>query len=153
MTTGVGLQTDFIDAINDLIELDYDAIGAYESAITRLEKEEYRKKLQEFKEDHQRHIKELTAFVVGLGKEAPVAADNTKSLMAMGKVILGSLIGDRQILNAMLSNEDDTNTAYERMSRRSDELLGSEIHKIIANGLADEIKHKTWLKSVVEATK
>jgi ferritin-like metal-binding protein YciE len=150
MVTSVGMQTEFIDAVKELIELDYDAIGAYEAAIIRLERAEYRKKLQEFKEDHERHVKELTAFLTTLGKATPSGPDNTKSLMAKAKVILGSIIGDGKILSAMLSNEADTNTAYERMNKRADELPGSNIHKIIARGLEDEIKHKNWLETVLE---
>ena len=115
-----------------------------------MEKAEYRKKLQEFKEDHERHVKELTVFLTALGKDTPSEADNTKSLIAKAKVILGSIIDDGKILRAMLSNEADTNTAYERMNKRANELPGSNIHKIIARGLEDEIKHKNWLESVLE---
>ena len=150
MVTSVGMQTEFIEAVKELIELDYDAIGAYEAAIIRLDKAEYRKKLQECKEDHERHVKELTEFLVALGKEAPSGPDNTKSVIAKVKVMFGSIIGDGKILSAMLSNEEDTNTAYERMNKRVDELPGSTIHKVIARGLEDEIKHKNWLQSVLE---
>jgi len=36
------------------------------------------------------------------------------------------------------------------MNKRADELPGSNIHKIIAKGLEDEIKHKNWLETVLE---
>jgi hypothetical protein len=39
MVTRVGMQTEFIEAVKELIELDYDAIGAYEAAIIRLERQ------------------------------------------------------------------------------------------------------------------
>ncbi|KJV81801.1 hypothetical protein RHORCCE3_0998 [Rickettsia hoogstraalii str. RCCE3] len=36
MTTLVGIQNNFADAIKELIELDYDAIEAYKTAINRI---------------------------------------------------------------------------------------------------------------------
>ena len=54
MRTGVGLETGFMTAIKDLIELDYDAIAAYEAAIDRLNKDEFRNVLRNFKIDHEK---------------------------------------------------------------------------------------------------
>src|SRR5690606_37269226 len=56
-----------IKKLNDLIELDFDAIEAYEAAIERLESPEYRSKLNEYCEDHRRHTRDLTAQVTRLG--------------------------------------------------------------------------------------
>ena len=67
--------------------------------------------------------------------------------MEKGKVEVASLFGDQNILNAMLSNEEDTNTAYERMNSRVNESSDTQIAKIIADGLADERKHMDWLQA------
>ena len=56
MVTMVGKQKSFIEAVKELVELDYDILGAYEAAIDNLENPEYKKKFEEFKLDHQRHI-------------------------------------------------------------------------------------------------
>ena len=63
MTTRVGLEPDFMTAIKDLIELDYDAIAAYDAAIDRLDKEGFRKAFRDFRRDHEKHIEELSAFL------------------------------------------------------------------------------------------
>ena len=60
MVTIVGMQGDFASALKDLVELDYDAVEAYEAAINRLDDEEYKDVLKTFKEDHERHISELS---------------------------------------------------------------------------------------------
>lgn len=52
MVTMVGNQTDFIDAVKKLLELEYDAVEAYESAINRIESENYKAMLINFKKDH-----------------------------------------------------------------------------------------------------
>jgi rubrerythrin len=147
MATMVGTQKSFTQAIKELVELDYDALGAYESAINNLENPEYKKKFEEFKLDHQRHITELSAFLSRCNETAPSGPDNMKKVLVKGKVELASLFGDQNILSAMLSNEEDTNTAYERINARIGESADKEIAKIIADGLADVRKHKDWIQS------
>jgi rubrerythrin len=147
MATMVGTQKSFTQAIKELVELDYDALEAYESAINNLENPEYKKKFEEFKLDHQRHITELSAFLSRCNETAPSGPDNMKKVLVKGKVELASLFGDQNILSAMLSNEEDTNTAYERINARIGESADKEIAKIIADGLADERKHKDWIQS------
>jgi hypothetical protein len=51
----------------------------------------------------------------------------------------------------MLSNEEDTNTAYERVDARVGESADSGIAKIISAGLADERKHKSWLQANISS--
>jgi len=51
MVTNVGNQTKFIDAIKELIELDYDAVDTYKLAIEKLKNLEYKDKFYEFKGD------------------------------------------------------------------------------------------------------
>lgn len=150
MTTMVGTQKSFIEAIKQLVELDYDAVEAYELAINNLENIEYKQSLEQFKSDHNIHITELAAFLARCNESCPTGSDNSKGLLAEGKVKLASIFGDQNILRAMLSNEEDTNTAYERMNARITEASDPEIKGIIARGLADEIKHKAWLKMTLD---
>jgi hypothetical protein len=49
-------------------------------------------------------------------------------------------MGDTAILAAMVSNEEDTNTAYERINSRTDKW--SDAEEIIKRGLEDERRHK-----------
>lgn len=49
MSTAVGKQEDFSSALIELVELDYDAVEAYEAALKRLEDEKYRNMLEKFK--------------------------------------------------------------------------------------------------------
>lgn len=42
MVTTVGTESDLVDMLNNLIQLDYDAIDAYDTAIDRLDSAEYK---------------------------------------------------------------------------------------------------------------
>ncbi|WP_032114209.1 DUF892 family protein [Candidatus Paracaedibacter symbiosus] len=147
MVTLVGMQANFEDALKDLIELDYDAVEAYDAAINRLENQEFKEKLNIFKADHEWHIQELTNVLKKRNIDPPSGPSTGKQWLTKGKVVLANLIGDNVILRAMISNEIDTNTAYERISLRED--MWSEAKDIIRRGLEDEKRHKKWLENSV----
>ena len=150
MVTAVGLQSDFANALQELVELDYDAVEAYNKAIDRIENEEHKAKLIEFKEDHQRHIEEISNVLRKHGKEVPKGPSTVKQWLTKGKVILGNITGDSGILSAMRSNEIDTNYAYDRMIDR-DDIWEDEIKEILKKGQEDEKRHKAWLDSVLSS--
>lgn len=147
MVTFVGNQENFTEALKELLELEYGAVDAYEAAIERLENADYQEKLEEFKKDHERHIEELSSLLRKNHHEIPEKGVIGKQLLTTGKVVMANLIGDNTILQAMKSNEIDTNTAYERMNERKDKWPESE--DIITRGLQDERKHKAWLEKTL----
>jgi uncharacterized protein (TIGR02284 family) len=148
MVTTVGTEDRLTDLITDLIKLDYDAIDAYNAAIERLDNKTFASSLRSFRDDHQRHTQNLKPFLRELGGgEAPAKGD-AKSMLASGKVKIAALVGDKAILMAMKTNEDDTNTAYERA--HSHKGLTSELKKVLDSNLTDERRHRAW---IVQTTK
>lgn len=145
MTTFVGSQEHFMDAVKELVELDYDAVEAYEAAINRLESALYKSKLSEFKKDHERHITELSGLIKK-HKDTPPSGPSAKQWLTKGKVVLANMAGDKAILKAMLDNEGDTNEAYKAMSARKDQW--EDIKDVLKHGLEDEKKHKAWMQQV-----
>lgn len=148
MVTKVGLQTNFLDALKDLLELDFDAIEAYNAAIERLENPIYKLKLNEFKEDHQRHTVNLTHLLNQHNEKAPTGP-SSKQWLTKGKVVLANLMGDTAILKAMVSNEIDTNTAYERVNYH--EHLSADSRVMLKEGWEDEKRHKEWLQKEIDS--
>ncbi len=142
MVTLVGTQTDYVDALTALVELERDALEAYKASINRLTNAAYKSKFESFANDHQRHIQELTDILDKHGVKAPT--DPTlKSILTQGKVVIGAMISDEAILMAMVTNEDDTNVAYERINRYKD--TSSEEKEILEKALNDEKRHKQWI--------
>src|SRR5690349_5500628 len=97
MTTFAGTQKDLAVALNQLLELDFDAIEAYRTAIDRLKDGGDRDQLATFMADHERHTRELTRLVRSLGHE-PSTGPDLKQLLTKGKVVAGSLVGDTTLL-------------------------------------------------------
>lgn len=145
MVTMVGMQSKFEDALKDLVELEFDTIEAYETALNRIEDKNYQGKLEEFKADHQRHTKEISDLLKKHNCDTPAGPSIGKQWLAKGKVVLANLIGDKTILSAMASNEEDTNTAYERITKRSDQWEDS--FEILKKCFEDEKRHKLWFDS------
>jgi rubrerythrin len=148
MVTLVGMQLEFSSAVKELLELEFDALEAYNYSIDHLEQPTYRTKLKEFRKDHERHIQELTALLKKHGEEAPTGPSMIKQWLAKGKAFMGNLIGDRAILIAMSSNEIDTNTAYERLLNHSKKWADS--NDILTQGLADERRHKKEIDALLD---
>lgn len=147
MVTFVGTQKNFADALKELIELEYAAVDSYGAAIERLENTSYQEKLKEFKKDHERHVEEVSALLRENNHEVPQKGDTAKQILTIGKVLLANLVGDKAILQAMKSNEGDTNTAYERMAGH--EGKWAEAADILDKALRDEKRHKAWLKNTL----
>lgn len=144
MVTMVGKQAEFGSAVTELIELNYDTVEAYEAVITRLENTIYKRKLREFRNNHFQHIEELSNLLQKHGYAAPKGPSSERNWLTKGKVILANLMGDGAILSTMLSNEEDTNTAYEMMNERDDRW--NDARDILRRGLEDERYHKKWFE-------
>lgn len=147
MTTLVGLQTDLHSLLKNLIELDYDAIGAYDAAIARVTQDAYRARLFELRDDHERHVEELSCVLRDVGRTPPEGPD-FKRLLLKGKVVLAGLVSDRAILYALKTTETDTNVAYERASRS--DAVPQQIKALLRASLADERRHRSWLEEQLE---
>lgn len=95
---------------------------------------------------------DLTAYLVDCGAEekAPVKGD-FKAVLTKGKVVIGGLMGDRALMQAMKSNEDDTNAAYERAVGRRD--APPNLMAIFTRNLADERRHRAWIEGQIAAMK
>lgn len=146
MTTTVGNEDNLDDLVKDLLNLEHDALAAYEEVIKRLDNKAYAGKVESFRQDHLNHVDALTQIARDLGEEKPDGS--MKSLLTSGKVILADIMGDEAILKAMKTNEDDTVTAYERAVKN--ECCTPALREICERALADERTHRDWMRETAE---
>lgn len=132
-----------IRKLNDLIELDFDAIEAYTAAVARLKNPDYRYQLEAFCGDHERHTRNLSVLVRRMGGE-PAKGPDAMRLLTKGKVVIGALVGDYAILLAMRANEEVTNKRYE-VALAADGNLDAETRSTLESNLADERRHREWI--------
>lgn len=146
MVTTVGTESTLADLLVNLVHLDYDAAEAYGEAVKRLDDVALRNALEGMKADHERHITELSEVLRSMG-ETPPGGGDMKQMLTTGKVAMGAMVGDTGILRAMRSNEQDTNTAYERAAGH-DEATGP-VREMLERNLADERRHRDYIEGAL----
>jgi rubrerythrin len=139
--------------LNDLLKLDHDAVQAYTLAIRLLENAEYRRQLEAFRGDHQRHIEELSQLIRSRGAtplelpHLPTGAFKlaVQALGAGGGV--AGLGGDRGVLLAFKANERQVRDKYRRAARQPH---AADVTSVLARAADDESRHYRWALETVE---
>ncbi len=148
MVTMVGTEKTLPGLVESLLLLEHDAIAAYDQTISRLQNPTRKQKVAEFKADHERHVRELTALARTVGATAHSEGD-AKAYLTTGKVALASMIGDGAILTAMRTNEEDTVTAYDRAARHDE--ATTDARTMFERAHADELRHREWMSQAAAA--
>lgn len=142
MVTRVGKQKEFSEALKELVELEYDAHEAYGAAINRLSDAKFKEQLTKFSKVHEKHIKEITKLLKSKN-QTPPEGPSTKQWLTKGKVVIANLMGDKAILSAICSNEEDVSEAYKNMCAHSEKWPESE--DLLLKAQEDVRRHKEWL--------
>lgn len=136
-----------VEKLNSLIQLDVDAIHAYDQSISACTMAELKGKLSDFRGDHDRHVRELSDCVRELGGQPDVRRD-LKGFFIGGFTAIVSQ-GDHSALVAMQTNEELTNSYYRRALEM--EGLSPEIRDLLEKNFADEQRHLQWIKDQLAA--
>lgn len=141
---------EMIEALNDLIETDHNAIGAYNTAIDGLEDHpDIRDNFITFRGDHERHVRELSPFVRQYGGD-PEKKPGGMGVLQKGWTAISKLGGGDAILSAMVSNEKSAVSAYEAGGTQN---FPPDILQYVQRGLQDERKHLAYCKAQYERLK
>lgn len=131
------------DNIRDLIQLDIDAVEAYEQAIEKIDDPVISDQLSIFQSDHERHIDELSDYLAEQGEDVPDRSPDIKGYLLEGFTSLSSSTGTDGALKAMQSNEKLTNKKYKEATEWD---LDSEAKDIIMQGYDDERTHLAYIE-------
>jgi uncharacterized protein (TIGR02284 family) len=134
-----------VKKLNDLIALDRDAVGAYEAAIRRMSVQVLREPLRLFQLEHERHIRDLSLLVEGLGGE-PRKEPDLKGKALKGFTSVTSSMGDHAALMAMRGNEELTNRSY---SKALEEVWPEDARAVIERNRADEQRHLKFIEDAL----
>src|SRR5690606_23913262 len=134
-TTNAAERETVTDQLNQLIHLDFDAIAAYEAASERLSSPHHQQSLRGIRHDPQRQTQKLADYVRQLGG-TPATSGDYKKILTKGLVIIACLGNDHSILEAMHTNENQTNAPYEKALQK----LASdpEVSQLLRRNLEDE---------------
>jgi rubrerythrin len=136
-----------LDQLVTLAQLDIDAAQAYEQAIDGIDIPEIRDRLDDFREDHERHVDELSAAITRLGGEPPRREADFKGYVIEGYTAVRSAMGIAGALRAMKNNEILANTIYEQALSLD---LPDDVKAIIERNREDERRHLAYIEAVLE---
>ncbi len=133
-----------VNKLNELIQLDFDAIVSYGHAIERCTEVEVRRDLERFRADHERHITELSNLIRQLGGQPIALHRDLKGLVLEGLTTLRSLGGTISLLRAMRTNERLTNRTY---AAAADLAVALAARVVVDQNYADEKRHLKIIES------
>lgn len=134
-------------ALNDLLQLDHDAIRSYQVAIDALSVETLKRKVRQFKKDHQRHVREITDAIRSLGGTPVEAPHVSTGFLKLAVQSLGAAGGERAVLLAFRANEWESARKYTRLARRR---FPAGVREVVRRAAQDEEKHHRWAVETLE---
>jgi uncharacterized protein (TIGR02284 family) len=135
-----------IEELNELIRFDFDAVGAYNSAINDIKEIPVRDPLIQFRGDHERHIQDLSAIVTRIGGK-PVDAPGLKGVVRKTMTKVAGLGGTELTLKAMKSNEEVLNKTYAHHVTLD---FPDDIKEVIRRNYGDEQRHLAWVEDALQ---
>jgi uncharacterized protein (TIGR02284 family) len=141
------MEKDLIKKLCDLAQLDIDAVYAYNQALERITDNDIYKSIANFRDDHIRHIKDLSEEIIKHNGEPPKQTKDFKGYLIEGFTSLRSITGTQGALKAMETNEVLTNKTYKKAL--DDDSLSIEIRKLIERNYSDEKRHLEYIRSVL----
>lgn len=146
-TNTTGTESELIAELNDLLQLDYDAVQAYSVAIKSLQNQSYSQQLREFRLDHERHIDELVVLIQKLGGAAVELPHLPTGLFKLAVQGVATAGGDRAILTAFKANERQVRDKYRRAAQGRH---SPDVQPMIQRAAADEARHYAWVLETLE---
>jgi rubrerythrin len=146
-------ETALVAELNDLLQLDYDAVGAYTLAISALRDRGLRETLIRFREDHERHITRLVDLIHardGIAvRMSHFPTGIFKLLVQAAGSAAGIVGGDRAVLLAFVANEEQARDKYRRHADAGAD-HPSDVAALLEAAARDEETHYRWAWDALE---
>ena len=138
---------DLIVLLNDLIQLDHDAIEGYTVAINTIRNHGHREALATFRHDHARHVEALGALVRAHGG-VPARVSHIGGPLGGAVQALGSAsASDASVLLAFRAIERQ---ARDRYFGSASEAYPDDVRPVLRRHASDEENHYRWFVSRLE---
>jgi hypothetical protein len=137
-----------IATLNDLLQLEHDALPNYALAIAGLRDRQLREELRVFRDDHRRHARELAGLIRARGGVPLHLPHLPTGLLKLGVQVAGLPGGDRAVLLAFRANEWQSQAKYRRLA---DGDLPPDVADVLRRAADDEARHYAWAADALAA--
>lgn len=132
--------------LNDLIQLDEDAVEGYTIALNAVRSESHRDTLVSFRADHKRHIEELGALVRERGGTAIELPHVTGPFKLAMQALGGVAMSDASVLLAFKVVEGQVRDKYRHFAARA---YPAAVSDVVRHAADDEDKHYRWVSDTL----
>lgn len=137
-----------IKKLSELVQLDIDAVNAYETALKQIDHQEIHQSIELFRQDHLRHIRDLNDLIVKMGGTPVEFTKDLKGYLIDGMTALRSVTGTKGALKAMETNEVITNKNYSEAVEECSN-LPEEALVLLRQNYADEKRHLAFIREAL----
>ena len=130
-----------VAALNDLLQLDHDAVAAYSIAIRELDSPRLKSELQAHLNDHERHIEELERHITRNGGMT-MSMPHLSGVFKLAVQSAVAAASDRSVLLAFKANEMQVRDKYARVATEVD--MPVDIRDTVTRAADDERRHYDW---------
>jgi uncharacterized protein (TIGR02284 family) len=105
-------EKNLIEALSNLVQLDIDAVYAYDQALKEIDDAIIKDRLLKFQNDHRNHITGLSKQIEELGGQPPENSRDIKGYVIEAFTAIRSFTGLKGALKAIKTTEEITNRYY-----------------------------------------
>lgn len=133
-------EHELVDRLNDLRQLDYDAIQTYDQALAHLDAEDeaIAADLEQCRLDHANHLTALARLIERHGGKPNELSRDLEGALLAGLTRVRSVTGAIGALKAMRMNEQLTNHRYDRALELA---LPDDVRSVVTLNRDDERRH------------
>jgi hypothetical protein len=140
-------NVEIAEELASLVQLDVDAVLAYDRAIAAIGDGWIANELAKLKLDHQRHILELSKALLDMNVKPPEAKPDVKGTILGGVTGLRARLGMEHALKAMVPNEELTTSTYARVVAKP---FPADVLEIVRRNYRDEQRHLAWIRRALD---
>ncbi len=141
-------EKNLIEALSNLVQLDIDAVHAYDQALKEIDDAIIKDRLLKFQNDHRSHITGLSKQIEELGGQPPENSRDIKGYVIEAFTAIRSFTGLKGALKAIKTTEEITNRYYgEVVSWKAP----SAAKEILRTYFSEEKVHLDYITSNLQA--
>lgn len=141
-------NSDIVKELKNLCQLDIDAVHAYNECLHHIDLPEVKRHIEQFRADHERHIKDLSAIIHSYKEKAPEFSPDLKGYMLDVFSKIRSLTGTEGALKSLKSGENLTNKRY---AKAADTDFPANIKSVIERNYKDEQRHLAYVEDAIDS--
>lgn len=128
--------------LSDLLSAERQTVETYRVSISGLSNPALRTVAEHYRDDHERHVDEMTRLVRAYGGARP-----TPGVVTLSDATSAAFAGDRAILRTLKDSERRGRDAYRCAAR---ELLPPEVAAVLRRAANDEAAHYAWALEMLD---